>query len=117
MSAFEACDIASSYVGIIERGTKKASIDTLVRISNALNVSVDYLLFDSLEIADDRLTHINGDILTVNTSPVNRNVNMSELLVLLNKIIVQMSSEDKEFEISLVLKILENITEYYRESR
>ena len=110
----EICDIASSYVGIIERGDKKASIDTIVKISNALNVATDYLLYDSLEIQEDRLNHINGDILTVDVSPVNKNANMAELLVLVNKVIEQMNTDDKEYEISLVLKILNNITEYYK---
>jgi transcriptional regulator with XRE-family HTH domain len=109
----EICDIASSYVGIIERGNKKSSVETLVKISNALNVSADYLLFDSLEISEGRLSHINGDVLTVDVSPINKNTNMSELLVLLNKVMEQMNTEDKEYEISLVLKILSNITEYY----
>ena len=111
----EACDIASSYVGIIERGNKKASIETLIRISNVLNVSVDYLLFDSLEIREGRINHINGDILAVNIGPVNRNANMLELIVLINKVVEQMNTGDKEYEISLVLRILDNITEYYRQ--
>jgi len=110
----ETCDLAPSYVGIIERGDKKASIETLVKIANALNVSTDYLLFDSLEIKEDRLNHINGDILTVDVSPVNKNANMSELLVLLNRVMEQMNTDDKEYEISLLLKILNNITEYYK---
>lgn len=109
----EMCGLASSYVGIIERGSKKASIDTVVRVANALNVATDYLLHDSLEIQEGRLTHINGDILMVDTSPVSKNANMAELLVLLNRVMEQMNTEDKEYEISLVLKILHNITEYY----
>ena len=110
----EMCDIASSYAGIIERGDKKASIDTIVKVSNALNVATDYLLFDSLEIKEDRINHINGDILTVDVSPVNKNANMQELLSLLHRVIEQMNSDDKEYEISLILKILDNVTEYYR---
>lgn len=45
----EAADISLSFVGHIERGTRKASIDTLARICNALNVSPDKLLRDSIE--------------------------------------------------------------------
>ena len=37
-----------SFVGHIERGTRKASLDTLVRICNALQVSPQLLLQDSL---------------------------------------------------------------------
>ena len=38
-----------SFVGHIERGTRKASLDTLVALSNALEISTDELLVDSLE--------------------------------------------------------------------
>ena len=110
----EMCGLASSYVGIIERGSKKASIDTVVKIANALNVATDYLLHDSLDIQEGRITHINGDILMVDTSPVNKNDNMAELLVLLNRVTEQMNTDDKEYEISLILKILHNITEHYK---
>ena len=111
----EMCGIASSYVVIIERGDKKASIDTIIRVSNALNVAMEYLLFDSLEIKEGRLNHINGDILTVDTSPVSKNANMMELLTLMNKVIEQLNTADKELEINLILKILDKITDYYRD--
>lgn len=38
-----------SFVGHIERGTRKASLDTLVALSNVLEISTDELLLDSLE--------------------------------------------------------------------
>jgi len=40
----EKCDLSFSYIGHIERGTRVMSIDTLVKIANALDCSVDYLL-------------------------------------------------------------------------
>jgi len=49
----EAAGISLSFLGHIERGTRKASLDTLVRICNALKVSPQLLLQDSLE--DDLL--------------------------------------------------------------
>ena len=36
-------------MGHIERGTRKASIDTLVEIANAMKVSTDYLLVGNLD--------------------------------------------------------------------
>ncbi|CAK7030888.1 helix-turn-helix transcriptional regulator [Tissierella sp.] len=36
---------SSFYIGQLERGDRKMSVDTLVNISNVLNVSVDYLLY------------------------------------------------------------------------
>ena len=44
----EKAGISMSFLGNIERGAKKASIDTLVAISNALEISTDLLLQDSL---------------------------------------------------------------------
>lgn len=44
----ELCSLSTSHIGHIERGTRIPSVDTLFRISSALNVSVDYLLSGSL---------------------------------------------------------------------
>ena len=41
--------VSTSFVGHVERGTRKASLETLVALSNALGVGVDYLLAGSLE--------------------------------------------------------------------
>ena len=43
----EQVGISLSFLGHIERGTRKASIETLVGIAAALNVSVDSLLVDT----------------------------------------------------------------------
>ncbi len=44
----ERAGISLPFLGHIERGTRKASLDTLVRLANALEVSADLLLQDSL---------------------------------------------------------------------
>lgn len=44
-------DISMSFLGHIERGTRKASLETIVSICNALNVSPGYLLENSLSIS------------------------------------------------------------------
>lgn len=41
----EIVGLSSFYIGQIERGDRKMSIDTLANISTALNISVDYLLY------------------------------------------------------------------------
>ena len=43
----EICDISTGFLGHIERGTRKLSLDTLFCIATVLNVSIDYLLIDS----------------------------------------------------------------------
>ena len=40
----EIIDLSPFYIGQIERGDRNMSIDTLVKISNSLNISVDYIL-------------------------------------------------------------------------
>ncbi|AJG96780.1 transcriptional regulator [Clostridium beijerinckii] len=40
----EKLDISTSYLGRIERGERNLPLDTLIRISNIFNVSIDYLL-------------------------------------------------------------------------
>lgn len=42
------CGISLSFLGHIERGTRKMSLETLVSICNQLNLSCDYLLMDEL---------------------------------------------------------------------
>ena len=49
----EKAGISFAFVGHIERGTRKASLETLVKLANALKVSPDILLQDSLN--DDLL--------------------------------------------------------------
>ena len=44
----ERINVSTSFVGHVERGTRKASLETLVSMANALNVSLDYLLAASL---------------------------------------------------------------------
>ncbi len=41
----EMINVTPHYIYEIERGTKAMSLDTLVRISEALRVSTDYILF------------------------------------------------------------------------
>ena len=41
--------VSTSFIGHIERGSRKASIDTLVQLANAMEISTDALLSDSLE--------------------------------------------------------------------
>ncbi|MFZ5988054.1 MAG: helix-turn-helix domain-containing protein [Bacillota bacterium] len=44
----ELCEISPTFLSAIERGNKKLSVETLVRISSALEISVDRLLIDSI---------------------------------------------------------------------
>ncbi|MGN0171992.1 MAG: helix-turn-helix domain-containing protein [Acutalibacteraceae bacterium] len=54
----EACLLSASHIGHIERGTRIPSVDTLYRISCVLEVSTDFLLFDSVETDKNLFEHI-----------------------------------------------------------
>ena len=45
----DAIGVSTSFIGHIERGTRKLSVETLVSIADALHVSCDLLLQDSLD--------------------------------------------------------------------
>ncbi|KNF07845.1 putative HTH-type transcriptional regulator type 3 [Gottschalkia purinilytica] len=41
----EIVELSPLYIGQLERGERKMSIDTLIKISNSLHISTDYLIF------------------------------------------------------------------------
>ena len=45
----ELCELSAAHIGHIERGTRILSVDVLFRISQALDTSIDWLVFDSDE--------------------------------------------------------------------
>ena len=52
----EKAGISLPFYGHIERGTRKASLETAVDIANALGVSLDLLLQDSLDVMTRPIT-------------------------------------------------------------
>jgi transcriptional regulator with XRE-family HTH domain len=48
----EAANVSPSFIGHVERGTRKASMETLISIANCLAVGTDALLRDSLRTHD-----------------------------------------------------------------
>jgi len=52
----EDINISDAYMGQIERGERSLTLDTLVRLVNRLDVSIDYLLKDYVNATDDNIT-------------------------------------------------------------
>lgn len=67
----EICDISTGFLGHIERGTRKLSLDTLFCIAIVLNVSIDYLLIDSAKQTDNFLQQIDSVARSKNPSAYN----------------------------------------------
>ncbi|MDD2627488.1 MAG: helix-turn-helix transcriptional regulator [Clostridia bacterium] len=72
----EEVGVSSNFLGDVERGIKSPSLDTIVCIANVLDVSLDYLLFESLSyinvkedpeiyVTDKQLTILKGMIKTI----------------------------------------------------
>jgi transcriptional regulator with XRE-family HTH domain len=55
----ETINVSSFYISRLESGSKSPSLETLVKISNALEVSIDYLLANTLHTSKD---YLRGDI-------------------------------------------------------
>lgn len=56
----EMCEISVSYVGHIERGSKKMSIPIAVSIAHALQLSLDYLFLDAADTEENILLSVNS---------------------------------------------------------
>ncbi|MEE1043205.1 MAG: helix-turn-helix transcriptional regulator [Clostridia bacterium] len=54
----EACELSAAHIGHIERGTRALSIESLITISNVLDVSTDYLLLDVANNEDRRMSGV-----------------------------------------------------------
>ena len=51
----EMVDISDTDMGAIERGERGVTLDTLVRITNRLGVTIDYLMSDSVSDSDSNI--------------------------------------------------------------
>ncbi|WP_055665507.1 helix-turn-helix domain-containing protein [Desnuesiella massiliensis] len=58
----EILNLSANFIGQIERGEKKMSLATMVKISECLRVSIDYLIYgkdtEDENINDDELTNL-----------------------------------------------------------
>lgn len=53
----EKVDKSSNFIGQIERGDRKASLETIVDIANALGTTIDSLLKDNIKAHKDSTIH------------------------------------------------------------
>jgi len=60
----EACNLSTAHIGHIERGTRALSIESLITLSEVLDVSTDYLLMD---ISNNNSKTISGLVNAIDT--------------------------------------------------
>ena len=75
----EMCELSAAHIGHIERGTRILSVEVLFKIAQVLNVSVDYLLFDSVE-NDNILNSITPILKDTDKNKVNHFLNTVRVL-------------------------------------
>ncbi|QHT62970.1 helix-turn-helix transcriptional regulator [Paenibacillus lycopersici] len=63
----EKIDVSDAYIGQIERGQRSLTLDTLVKLTNKLGVTVDYLLHDSIQVEDEQFMNQIRQIMTDRT--------------------------------------------------
>ena len=51
----ESCSLSTGYIGHLERGTRSPALETLVKISQILRVSLDDLVFGKTEINNNMI--------------------------------------------------------------
>ncbi len=76
----EECNLSTAHIGHIERGTRALSIESLITISEVLNVSTDYLLLDISNSTDKKLSNILTAIDTVNNDKYNKLYSVVKIL-------------------------------------
>lgn len=75
----ELCELSAAHIGHIERGTRILSVEVLFRISQALDTSIDWLVFDSVE-NKHMLNEINSVLKDTDKTKVNTFLNTVRIL-------------------------------------
>lgn len=76
----EACNLSTAHIGHIERGTRALSIESLITISNILNVSTDYLLLDISNSNNKNISTILNTLNDANTDKYNKLYSVVKIL-------------------------------------
>ncbi len=80
----EMCALSTAHIGHIERGTRIPSLETLFRICSCLEISLDYLLFDSFDSNEIHFSNISS--MLKNKSKDKVSIFMSTVKALADKI-------------------------------
>lgn len=77
----ELCLISVSYVAHIERGTRSISLDTAVRVANALDMSLDFLLLDEIHSHSRMIDSLQTELDRCTPEQIEKFVRLSRVLI------------------------------------
>ena len=76
----EMCKISSSYLGHIERGSRKLSMDVALKLSHKMNLSLDYLFLDAKDDNTVKFLGVEGFLSQCNSEQKARFMNVVNIL-------------------------------------
>lgn len=77
----ELCDLSTAHIGHIERGTRIPSLETVFRIAQALNVSIDSLIYDSFASDENIIPAIQSTLAKTDKQQKKRFISVVRILV------------------------------------
>lgn len=77
----EICDISVSYIAHIERGTKSLSLETAVKISNALDISLDYLLINEINNNSRIIKALESELDKCTSKQIDKFIRLSRVII------------------------------------
>lgn len=107
----EIVELSSFYIGQIERGDRRMSLETLSKISNSLHVSVDYLLYGSnIYDYDKKTNELEYQFSILESDGKNYNLELNSDLKELFNLLSRCSSK----ELSLIKDIIKLLIPHIR---
>lgn len=77
----EICDVSVSYIAHIERGTKSLSLETAVKISNALDISLDYLLINEINNNSRIIKALESELDKCTSKQIDKFIRLSRVII------------------------------------
>lgn len=77
----EICDISVSHIAYIEGGRKGLSLETAVRICNALNMSLDYLFLEEITDRKRQFVALEKELISRSSNEIDRFLRIATLLI------------------------------------
>lgn len=77
----EKCGISVGYIAHIERGSKSLSLETAVKIAEVLNVSIDYLIIDTIHEENRIINSLETEINSMNPQQKHKFIRFAKVII------------------------------------